>query len=404
MWISAASYVLLSLLVFGLSASVDVRAFREKLQRRNGIAIGLCCQFFLLPLVAYITVLVFRLDKIIGMTLLIVASSPGGSYSNLWCSLFNADLALSVAMTCASTIASAVMLPLNLLLYINLAYSGTDATKYLDWAALFTSIGLVVLSVALGLFVSARASETTQRRCTVLGNLAGVVLIGFSAAVGSRDKKEPLWNKPPSFYGAVATPAVAALALAVGLTSLPGCGLARPERVAVAIETAYRMFQGDDQTRAVAVPLFYGTVEIVLLACFSVYAWKSGWTYAPARAADVLSRRKAHVAELVEAPAAAPSASADSAGAPSFASEPPQTPRSDDRADLKTLRSSPPPASAPSLPPSSPSPSAAPLGLSVDPAASRSTWEATRSDTAGAGGAVEDFQPRRERAGNIGNA
>ena len=49
----------------------------------------------------------------------------GGSYSNLWCSLFNADLALSVAMTTVSTIMSLVMLPLNLLIYINLTYLGT---------------------------------------------------------------------------------------------------------------------------------------------------------------------------------------------------------------------------------------------------------------------------------------
>ena len=184
LWISAVSYLLLSVLVFGLSASVDINAFREKLKRLSGIAIGanyyvfadlglkhvwgrltilslvhvssgLSCQFFLLPLVAYGTVLAFNLDKVIGVTLLIVASSPGGSYSNLWwaedcakysklssshvgsvihvghlkfffgdrCSLFNADLALSVAMTCASTIVSAVMLPVNLLIYINLAYS-----------------------------------------------------------------------------------------------------------------------------------------------------------------------------------------------------------------------------------------------------------------------------------------
>ena len=43
--------------------------------------------------------------QVYGITLLIVASSPGGSYSNLWCSLFNADLALSVkgADTCGDT-------------------------------------------------------------------------------------------------------------------------------------------------------------------------------------------------------------------------------------------------------------------------------------------------------------
>ena len=57
-------------------------------------------------------------------------------------------------------------------------------------------------------------------------------------------------------------PAVAALALAVALTSLPKCHLQRPERVSVAIETCYQnvgvatavalsMFQGAEQSKAV---------------------------------------------------------------------------------------------------------------------------------------------------------
>jgi hypothetical protein len=38
----------------------------------------------------------------------------------------------------------------------------------------------------------------------------------------------------------------------------------------------------------VSVPLYYGFVELVVLAAFSLWAWKSGWTYAPAAARDVL--------------------------------------------------------------------------------------------------------------------
>ena len=44
----------------------------------------------------------------------VVVSYPGGAYSNWWCSLFNADLMLSVASTALSTLLSAALLPLNL--------------------------------------------------------------------------------------------------------------------------------------------------------------------------------------------------------------------------------------------------------------------------------------------------
>jgi len=41
---------------------------------------------------------------------------------------------------------------------------GSGATKHLDWAALFTSIGVVITAVAFGLYVSAHAVEKVQER------------------------------------------------------------------------------------------------------------------------------------------------------------------------------------------------------------------------------------------------
>lgn len=135
-----------------------------------------------------------------------------GSYSNLWCSLFNADLALSVAMTTASTVVSALMLPLNLLFYLSLIYNESGAQKvlgvcfwcmliclfclsgvtrffpahlmsttnmplppyhqhgekqHLDWLALFTSIGVVILGVGAGLTVTQKKKTSFSEACVV---------------------------------------------------------------------------------------------------------------------------------------------------------------------------------------------------------------------------------------------
>ena len=65
--------------------------------------------------------------------LLIVCSSPGGSYSNLLCSIFNFDLALSISMTTASSVLSVFFLPVNLLLYSNAAF-GENNAKNIRWA------------------------------------------------------------------------------------------------------------------------------------------------------------------------------------------------------------------------------------------------------------------------------
>jgi len=109
--------VLLFGLVFGMSATVDIDNLKSQIGNKSAILVGCGLQFFFLPFVGFLIVKTAGLDHAMAVTLLVLTSSPGGSYSNWWCSLFNADLALSVCMTAISTFASLFMLPLNLLVY-----------------------------------------------------------------------------------------------------------------------------------------------------------------------------------------------------------------------------------------------------------------------------------------------
>merc|ERR1711998_439165 len=92
-----------------------------------------------------------ELPPIVGIPLLVVTSSPGGSYSNLWCSLFNADLALSVAMTTVSTVLSMGFLPLNLYVWITVVYQDSVSVP---WNKLFVPLGVVIAAILGGLIIS----------------------------------------------------------------------------------------------------------------------------------------------------------------------------------------------------------------------------------------------------------
>jgi predicted Na+-dependent transporter len=76
--------VLLFALVFGMSATVDIKCMKQQIRNKNAILLGLFCQFILLPFLGFAMVNFLQLDATLGMTLLVVTSSPGGSYSN-WC-------------------------------------------------------------------------------------------------------------------------------------------------------------------------------------------------------------------------------------------------------------------------------------------------------------------------------
>jgi len=75
---------LLFALVFGMSATVDTECMKQQVKNKKAIMLGIFCQFVLLPFLGFAIVNLMELDANIGITLLVVTSSPGGSYSNWW--------------------------------------------------------------------------------------------------------------------------------------------------------------------------------------------------------------------------------------------------------------------------------------------------------------------------------
>lgn len=285
---------LLFALVFGMSATVDTQCMKQQVKNRKAIMLGIFCQFVLLPFLGFVIVNAMQLDANLGITLLVVTSSPGGSYSNWWCSLFNADLALSVTMTAISTVLSCIALPVNLLVYANISYNA-DVISDLDWTSVFVALAIVISAIALGLYMSHKShSYKFNMLANKVGNIAGFLLIVFSATVTNvGDAESRIWNRHWTFYVATVAPCILGLIVASALASL--ISLRKPERMTVAVECCYQnvgiatslaltMFQGNDLNAAMGVPFLYGMCEAFFVGIYCFGCWKAGWSKAPADA------------------------------------------------------------------------------------------------------------------------
>mmetsp|Transcript_17625 Transcript_17625/g.27449 ORF Transcript_17625/g.27449 Transcript_17625/m.27449 type:complete len:361 (+) Transcript_17625:97-1179(+) len=282
--------LLLFFLVFGMSATVDIHNLQSQLKNKHAILTGIVLQFLVLPLLGFFVVNALKLNHPMGVTLLVVTSSPGGSYSNWWCSLFNADLALSVCMTAISTLLSTIMLPLNLLIYATYSFDD-EVVHSLDWKGLFTALVTVISAILLGLFTSAkRSTPEFNIFANKLGNISGILLVMFSMILTSSDSESDLWGREWVFYIGVAAPCILGLLIANIVTT--GFSLDKPERITISIECCYQnvgiatsvaltMFKDDELAEALGVPLYYGMVEAFILSIYCVGAWKAGWTKAP---------------------------------------------------------------------------------------------------------------------------
>jgi predicted Na+-dependent transporter len=81
-WKDIVGNVLLFFLVFGMSATVDAKTLLSQLKNKKAIATGIFLQFAVLPLLGFVVVYTLGMPNAVGITLLVVTSSPGGSYSN----------------------------------------------------------------------------------------------------------------------------------------------------------------------------------------------------------------------------------------------------------------------------------------------------------------------------------
>eukprot|EP00984_Skeletonema_dohrnii_P020653 scaffold10129_cov81-Skeletonema_dohrnii-CCMP3373.AAC.4 len=194
---------------------------------------------------------------------------------------------------------SAVMLPVNLLIYANAAFGASTESdqsiiNHIDWASLLTSLVIVILAIGLGLFASFNiSSHRFKRSANQMGSMSGVFLVIFSVVLSSLsgDKQARIWGQSWAFYIGVSAPCLVGLFLA---TCAGVCArLKRPETVSVGVECCYQnvgiamsaavaMFNTpSERGQALLVPLFYGLMEAFVVGLYCFVAWKLGWTKAP---------------------------------------------------------------------------------------------------------------------------
>ena len=82
MFLELLGNLLLFALVFGMSATVDTDCMLQQVKNSKAIMLGIFCQFIVLPFLGFLIVNLMNLDATLGITLLVVTSSPGGSYSD----------------------------------------------------------------------------------------------------------------------------------------------------------------------------------------------------------------------------------------------------------------------------------------------------------------------------------
>ncbi|HYV35890.1 MAG TPA: bile acid:sodium symporter family protein [Gemmataceae bacterium] len=144
----------LVLFMLGMGATLRPMDFLGIALRPRYLLVGAVCQFMLTPVLAVIINCWMDLEAGIAVGLILVSAMPGGQMSKLFTYLARGNVALSITLTAAGTLASLVTVPLLLELL---------AEEHLRQSNFEMPLGLVVRDVAIYLLLPLLVGMTVGR-------------------------------------------------------------------------------------------------------------------------------------------------------------------------------------------------------------------------------------------------
>ncbi|HHV48926.1 MAG TPA: bile acid:sodium symporter family protein [Rhodocyclaceae bacterium] len=227
----------LAFIMFSLGLALRPGDFRVALYGWRGIAMGLCGQVLLLPLLAFLISVALDLSPTAQLGLMLIAACPGGVSSAFLTHLARGNIALSLILTVTSSLLALITLPL----IINAVVAGQSTTDLqllhtadLPLGKLLGGLLLVTtLPILLGMFLRLGTRWVSERGEQVVGKLAtlfflAIVLVTFVA------HRETITTGFPEI--GMATLLLNALSLCGGVLLARLAQLGRRESIAIAME------------------------------------------------------------------------------------------------------------------------------------------------------------------------
>lgn len=151
----------LAIIMFGLGLDLTIDDFRRVARQPKAVAIALACQILLLPAIAFGLVVAFDLPALLGIGMMLLAASPGGTTANLFSHLFKGDVALNITLTAINTVVAVITLPL--ITGLAIAYYERQDDVSMPFVEIVKVFALILLPVGLGMLVNNRAPDFARR-------------------------------------------------------------------------------------------------------------------------------------------------------------------------------------------------------------------------------------------------
>lgn len=143
-------------IMFGMGISLRPLDFKNIVKSPKVVAIGICAQMLLLPLIAFIIAIALKLPPEIAVGLIIIALAPGGATSNMFTYLSKGDVSLSITLTAIVSLIAPFSIPILAGLSMDYFMGSNTAFNLPIVKTIVQLLVITVIPVVLGMFVLSR--------------------------------------------------------------------------------------------------------------------------------------------------------------------------------------------------------------------------------------------------------
>ena len=172
----------LAFIMLGLGLGLTKQDFARVIKNPKDFIIGLICQLILLPIIAFILILIFKTPIEIALGVMIIAAAPGGVTSNVMTKFANGDVALSVTLTAVISLISIISVPLIVFKSASFLEVSNISQDITLMGVALKMAGVVTLPVLTGMIIRKFFEKLISTNIRFIEKVTGILfLVVFSA-------------------------------------------------------------------------------------------------------------------------------------------------------------------------------------------------------------------------------
>ena len=174
--------IILALIMLGLGLGLKIEDFIRILKTPKDFFVGFFSQLIILPLVAYLLIIILKVPPEIAIGVMIIAAAPGGVTSNILTKFANGDVALSISLTAVISLISIITVPLIIFTSADLL-GITNISQNISMTGIALKMFLVVtVPVILGMIIRKFAENFVNSKIQIFEKLNIVLFVIFFIA------------------------------------------------------------------------------------------------------------------------------------------------------------------------------------------------------------------------------